>query len=258
MPQTGSRISFWEGWLTRWDWFSLHCCGSLWKVNQGPTKWQRFSENRALCIVTWSPGKISLTRKQKRNIRGTSHFGTLNSIGWAALFTSLRFPTSMISISLKSSETSSMIFFLFSFSLSFQSQVGSHDIAVMSYFTAIISFHWRSQQNFLVSWDCRVLGAWPKASLSPNQKKPMIEGPVCEYSRILGWHSKSRFDETDLESQMDPSSFAFNSSILWDPERWGRPSSSQANSQVTPDQSSSSILYVTHRFSPKIHGMLPI
>ncbi|OWM69736.1 hypothetical protein CDL15_Pgr025585 [Punica granatum] len=79
--------------------------------------------------------------------------------------------------------------------------------------------------------DIEVLGAWPKASLSPKRKKLIIEGPICDSSRILGWHRKRTFVEADSESQMDLSNFAFNSSILWDPERWGRPSSSQATSQ---------------------------
>ena len=33
---------------------------------------------------------------------------------------------------------------------------------------------------------------------------------------------------------IDVSGFAFNSSILWDPERWGRPTSLPDTSQVSP------------------------
>ncbi|XVF76494.1 hypothetical protein PTKIN_Ptkin13bG0270800 [Pterospermum kingtungense] len=84
-----------------------------------------------------------------------------------------------------------------------------------------------------------VFGTWPMALLSANKRKVVIEGPVCDSSQVIGWHlRKMNNNQTDSETDAEPkpppihiSSFAFNSSILWDPERWGRPTSVQGTSQ---------------------------
>ncbi|KAL1541283.1 beta-1,4-xylosyltransferase IRX9-like [Salvia divinorum] len=52
-------------------------------------------------------------------------------------------------------------------------------------------------------------GAWPIAKMVANRRKVMMEGRVCDTWRC-------HFNNVHI------SSFAFNSSILWDPERWGR------------------------------------
>ncbi|KAM3341084.1 beta-1,4-xylosyltransferase IRX9 [Capsicum galapagoense] len=80
-------------------------------------------------------------------------------------------------------------------------------------------------------------GTWPMALLSANKKEVMIEGPVCDSSEVMGWHLKKSSNNsiTDNNNERPPiirvSNFAFNSSILWDPERWGRTSSIQDTSQ---------------------------
>ena len=85
---------------------------------------------------------------------------------------------------------------------------------------------------------CRVFGTWAMALLSVNKRKVVIEGPVCDSSQVIGWHLRKLNNQTDAETDAEPkhpihiSSFAFNSSILWDPERWGRPTSVQGASQV--------------------------
>ncbi|CAK9164798.1 unnamed protein product [Ilex paraguariensis] len=78
-----------------------------------------------------------------------------------------------------------------------------------------------------------VFGTWPMAFLSANSRTVKIEGPVCDSSEVIGWHLKklNNLTETDTRSPVHISSFAFNSSILWDPERWGRASSVQDSSQ---------------------------
>ncbi|KAA8516524.1 hypothetical protein F0562_016970 [Nyssa sinensis] len=76
-----------------------------------------------------------------------------------------------------------------------------------------------------------VFGTWPMALLSANRKRVIIEGPVCDSSEVIGWHLKKMNNLTDTRSPVHISSFAFNSSILWDPERWGRLSSVQDTSQ---------------------------
>ncbi|KAJ6750104.1 hypothetical protein OIU85_000709 [Salix viminalis] len=78
-----------------------------------------------------------------------------------------------------------------------------------------------------------VFGTWPTALLSASNKSVRIEGPVCDSSQVIGWHLEKMNNESDTRPPIHISSFGFNSSILWDPERWGRPSSVpvQQNSQ---------------------------
>ncbi|CAL0310452.1 unnamed protein product [Lupinus luteus] len=80
--------------------------------------------------------------------------------------------------------------------------------------------------------DIEVFGTWPMALLAANRKKVIIEGPVCDSSHVIGWHLRNMNNESEaLTPPIHISSFAFNSSILWDPERWGRTSSVQDTSQ---------------------------
>ncbi|XP_040379958.1 probable beta-1,4-xylosyltransferase GT43A [Oryza brachyantha] len=99
-------------------------------------------------------------------------------------------------------------------------------------------------------------GTWPVATMSAGQKKVVVEGPLCSDSKVIGWFSRDFNDGTthavtyNTEADLNPagaagtrahtidvSGFAFNSSILWDPERWGRPTS-------LPDTSQDSIKFV--------------
>ncbi|KAJ8899742.1 hypothetical protein K2173_019441 [Erythroxylum novogranatense] len=80
--------------------------------------------------------------------------------------------------------------------------------------------------------EIEVFGTWAMAILSANKNKVKIEGPVCDSSQVLGWHLMKMNNGTDTNPPpIHVSSFGFNSSILWDPERWGRPSSGQQTSQ---------------------------
>ncbi|CAN0926824.1 Beta-1,4-xylosyltransferase IRX9 [Linum grandiflorum] len=84
--------------------------------------------------------------------------------------------------------------------------------------------------------EIEMFGTWPMASLSPYKSEVVIEGPVCDSSQVIGWHLKKMNGQTDNDTEIarppiHVSSFAFNSSILWDPERWGRPSYSEHTSQ---------------------------
>lgn len=105
-----------------------------------------------------------------------------------------------------------------------------------------------------------VFGTWSVARLSASRRRVTIEGPLCRDSKVVGWFTKdtsvgttktvSYASGVDANSNtatgggagsgtgqrphpIDASGFAFNSSILWDPERWGRPTSLPDTSQVS-------------------------
>lgn len=71
-------------------------------------------------------------------------------------------------------------------------------------------------------WTCRRFGTWTVAKLSENKMDTILEGPICNGTRVIGWHvnePRERFRRFHAEM----SGFAFNSTILWDPKRWHRP-----------------------------------
>lgn len=65
-------------------------------------------------------------------------------------------------------------------------------------------------------------GTWPVAMLAPNKNKAILEGPVCNGSQVIGWHTNEKSKQL-RRFHVDMSGFAFNSVILWDPKRWRRP-----------------------------------
>lgn len=65
-------------------------------------------------------------------------------------------------------------------------------------------------------------GAWPVAIMSESKNKVVFEGPVCNGSNIIGWHTYQR-NKLYRRFHVDMSGFAFNSTLLWDPARWHRP-----------------------------------
>ncbi|KAM6575012.1 probable beta-1,4-xylosyltransferase IRX9H [Cannabis sativa] len=67
-------------------------------------------------------------------------------------------------------------------------------------------------------------GTWPVAMLTQSKNKAILEGPVCNGSRVVGWHTNEKSKRL-RRFHVDMSGFAFNSTILWDPKRWRRPTS---------------------------------
>ncbi|XP_010541258.1 PREDICTED: probable beta-1,4-xylosyltransferase IRX9H [Tarenaya hassleriana] len=69
--------------------------------------------------------------------------------------------------------------------------------------------------------EIRRFGTWKVAKLNGKGNTDTVEGPVCNETRVIGWHTSqsSRFRRFHAEM----SGFAFNSTILWDPKRWHRP-----------------------------------
>lgn len=58
--------------------------------------------------------------------------------------------------------------------------------------------------------------------LAPSKNKAILEGPVCNGSQVIGWHTNEKSKRL-RRFHVDMSGFAFNSPILWDPKRWRRP-----------------------------------
>ncbi|MQL84082.1 hypothetical protein Taro_016599 [Colocasia esculenta] len=72
--------------------------------------------------------------------------------------------------------------------------------------------------------EIRRFGTWPVAMLSQSKNKATLEGPVCNGSQVIGWHTNEKSKQL-RRFHVDMSGFAFNSSILWDSKRWRRPTS---------------------------------
>ncbi|XP_074286952.1 putative beta-1,4-xylosyltransferase IRX9H [Silene latifolia] len=65
-------------------------------------------------------------------------------------------------------------------------------------------------------------GTWPVAMLAQGKNKAILEGPVCNGSQVIGWHTNEKSKRL-RRFHVDMSGFAFNSTILWDSQRWQRP-----------------------------------
>lgn len=80
------------------------------------------------------------------------------------------------------------------------------------------------QNVILVYLLCSRFGTWPVAMLAQSKNKAILEGPVCNGSQVIGWHTNEKSKRL-RRFHVDMSGFAFNSTILWDPKRWKRPTS---------------------------------
>ncbi|KAG0578379.1 hypothetical protein KC19_4G018600 [Ceratodon purpureus] len=65
-------------------------------------------------------------------------------------------------------------------------------------------------------------GTWLVGMLAPGKSRPILEGPVCKDEKVVGWHTNEKSKRL-RRFHVDMSGFAFNSTILWDPRRWKRP-----------------------------------
>ncbi|KAF5739815.1 beta-1 4-xylosyltransferase IRX9H isoform X1 [Tripterygium wilfordii] len=70
--------------------------------------------------------------------------------------------------------------------------------------------------------DISLFGTWPVAMLAQSKNKAILEGPVCNGSQVIGWHTNEKSKRL-RRFHVDMSGFAFNSTILWDTKRWRRP-----------------------------------
>ncbi|CAN6313165.1 unnamed protein product [Urochloa humidicola] len=90
-------------------------------------------------------------------------------------------------------------------------------------------------------------GAWPVATMARDSRKVVVRGPACSASAVTGWFSQDFSNGTAAPAttsttarppEVDAHGFAFNSSVLWDPERWGRYPTSE------PDKSQDSMKFI--------------
>ncbi|KAJ4808852.1 Glycosyltransferase [Rhynchospora pubera] len=76
-------------------------------------------------------------------------------------------------------------------------------------------------------------GVWPVATVGLNRRKVIIEGPICQESKMVGWFSKdvsSRANQAiaslqDIRSnptKINVFGIAFDTTILWDPSSSSR------------------------------------
>ncbi|KAF8410657.1 hypothetical protein HHK36_003189 [Tetracentron sinense] len=72
--------------------------------------------------------------------------------------------------------------------------------------------------------EIRRCGIWPVAMLAQSKNKAILEGPVCNGSQVIGWHTNEKSKKL-RRFHVDMSGFAFNSTILWDHKRWHRSTS---------------------------------
>ncbi|KAL4277066.1 hypothetical protein AHAS_Ahas20G0270000 [Arachis hypogaea] len=65
-------------------------------------------------------------------------------------------------------------------------------------------------------------GTWTVAKLSGDKGSIVLQGPVCDGARVIGWHVNDS-NRRSKRFHIEMPGFAFNSTILWDPKRWHRP-----------------------------------
>ncbi|BAD73380.1 3-beta-glucuronosyltransferase-like [Oryza sativa Japonica Group] len=68
----------------------------------------------------------------------------------------------------------------------------------------------------------RRFGTWPVAIHVGTKYRVVLEGPVCKGNQVTGWHTNQRRG-VSRRFPIGFSGFAFNSTILWDPQRWNSP-----------------------------------
>ncbi|CAI9093513.1 OLC1v1029023C1 [Oldenlandia corymbosa var. corymbosa] len=68
----------------------------------------------------------------------------------------------------------------------------------------------------------RRFGTWKVGQVEKEETNAIVEGPVCNGSKVIGWHT-NEIPNKFKRFHSGVSGFAFNSTILWDPKRWNKP-----------------------------------
>lgn len=72
--------------------------------------------------------------------------------------------------------------------------------------------------------EIRRFGTWTVARLSKDRSGILLQGPICNGSEVIGWHTNNESDGNSKRFHAEMQGFAFNSTILWDPKKRHRPS----------------------------------
>ncbi|KAG8487416.1 hypothetical protein CXB51_020938 [Gossypium anomalum] len=72
----------------------------------------------------------------------------------------------------------------------------------------------------------RQFGTWTVAKQTQDNNRVTPEGPVCNGTKVIGWHL-NELGKRYRRFHAEMPGFAFNSTILWDPRRWHRPTLEQ-------------------------------
>ncbi|GJN08205.1 hypothetical protein PR202_ga26100 [Eleusine coracana subsp. coracana] len=130
------------------------------------------------------------------------------------------------------------------FDLHFFDQLREISSAAAHAGTPWLLYRYRPKHGYLRATFVSAFGAWPVATMSRDERKVVVRGPVCSSSAVTGWFLQDFSNGTAAEAstarprEVDVNGFAFNSSVLWDPERWGRYPTSE------PDKSQDSMKFV--------------
>ncbi|KAL3702458.1 hypothetical protein R1sor_020480 [Riccia sorocarpa] len=65
-------------------------------------------------------------------------------------------------------------------------------------------------------------GIWPVAMVGENRAKTMIEGPVCDGDKVIGWQTNEKSKRV-RRFHIHMPGFGFNSTMLWNRTVWPRP-----------------------------------
>ncbi|GFZ08456.1 nucleotide-diphospho-sugar transferases superfamily protein [Actinidia rufa] len=77
-------------------------------------------------------------------------------------------------------------------------------------------------------------GTWTVAKLMDSNRRAHMQGPICNGTQVIGWHS-NEVTRKFRRFHAEMSGFAFNSTILWDPKRWHRPTLEPLRQLDTPN-----------------------
>lgn len=98
--------------------------------------------------------------------------------------------------------------------------IETHHLDGIVYFADDDSIY--SLEIFQQMREIRRFGTWTVAKLSGDRSSIVLHGPICNGNRVVGWHINES-NEISKRFHAELQGFAFNSTILWDPKRWRRP-----------------------------------
>ncbi|KAL1291144.1 hypothetical protein HN51_059691 [Arachis hypogaea] len=100
------------------------------------------------------------------------------------------------------------------------SHIETHRLDGIVYFADVDNIY--SVEIFQQIREIRRFGTWTVAKLSGDKGSIVLQGPVCDGARVIGWHVNDS-NRRSKRFHIEMPGFAFNSTILWDPKRWHRP-----------------------------------